>query len=46
MNAENWQAQIDTYDQLDQFQGETPGLGDVMTTEILDATADIRRQVG
>ena len=46
MNPENWQAQIDTYDQLDQFQGNTPTLDEVMTTEILDATADIRKQVG
>ena len=46
MNADNWQAQIDIYDQLDQFQGATPGLGDVMTTEIIEATEEIRRQVG
>ena len=46
MNQENWQAQIDTYDQLDQFQGNTPTLDEVMTTEILDATAEIRKQVG
>ena len=46
MNTDNWQAQIDTYEQLDQFQGSTPGIGDVMTAEILDATEEIRKQVG
>ena len=46
MNADNWQAQIDTYDQLGQFQGTTPGIGDVMTTDILQATEAIRKQVG
>lgn len=46
MNADNWQAQIDTYDQLDQFEGTTPTIDDVMTTEILDATADVRKEVG
>lgn len=46
MNAANWQAQIETYDQLDQFKGTTPGLDDVMTFEILDATEEIRKQVG
>ena len=46
MNADNWQAQIDTYDQLGQFQGTTPTINDVMTSEILDATADVRKEVG
>ncbi len=46
MNAANWQAQIDIYDQLGQFEGMTPALGDVMTTDILAATESIRKQVG
>ena len=46
MNAENWQNQIEIYAGLGQFQGDVPELGDVMTTSILDATSDIRRQVG
>ena len=39
MNPENWQAQIDTYASLEQFEGDTPTVDDVMTTAILDATA-------
>ncbi|MDE2792651.1 MAG: ABC transporter substrate-binding protein [Paracoccaceae bacterium] len=46
MNRENWQAQIDIYSQLEQFQGETPTVDDVMTTEILDATTALRMQIG
>ncbi|MBO6603881.1 ABC transporter substrate-binding protein [Rhodophyticola sp.] len=42
MTEENWQAQIDIYDQLDQFANGAPALDDVMTLEILDATADTR----
>jgi len=46
MNADNWQAQIDTYAALEQFEGDTPTVDDVMTTAILDATADIRKEIG
>lgn len=46
MNRDNWQAQIDAYAGLDQFEGDTPGIDDVMTTAILDATADIRNEIG
>ncbi len=46
MNAENWQAQIDTYSQLDQFQGEIPTIEQVMTQDILQATEGVRKQVG
>jgi len=46
MNAANWEAQIKSYADLKQFQGATPGVGDVMTTAILDASADIRMKVG
>jgi len=46
MNIENWQSQIDTYEQLGQFQGSTPTINDVMTSEILQATEAVRKQVG
>ena len=46
MKAENWQAQIDIYAELEQFKGPTPSLDDVMTTAILDATEETRKQVG
>jgi NitT/TauT family transport system substrate-binding protein len=46
MTRENWQAQIDIYAQLDQFEGEVPTVDEVMTLEILDATKEIRMQVG
>ena len=46
MNAGNWQAQIDTYASLDQFQGETPTVDDVMTLSILEATSDVRMEIG
>ncbi|MCP4381715.1 MAG: ABC transporter substrate-binding protein [Hyphomicrobiales bacterium] len=46
MNRENWAAQIETYASLDQFEGETPTIDDVMTLDILNATADIRKKVG
>ncbi|MDE0111279.1 MAG: ABC transporter substrate-binding protein [Albidovulum sp.] len=46
MNKENWAAQIQTYADLDQFQGDVPTIDDVMTLDILDAIADIRMKVG
>ena len=46
MNPANWQAQIDTYAELEQFKGETPTVDDVMTTEILEATEALRKQIG
>ncbi len=46
MNASNWQAQIDTYASLEQFEGETPSVDDVMTTAVLEATTDIRKEIG
>ncbi len=46
MNRENWQNQIDIYAELGQFQGEVPGLDDVMSMSILEATADARPRVG
>ena len=46
MNRENWQAQVETYASLDQFQGEVPSVDDVMTQDILVATESIRREIG
>lgn len=41
-----WEAQIDLYDQLKQFSAGAPKLDDVVTTAILDATADARPKIG
>ncbi len=46
MATENWQAQIDTYDQLGQFKSAAPKLEDIMTLDILNATADARPKLG
>ncbi|KKX32920.1 ABC transporter substrate-binding protein [Rhizobium sp. LC145] len=46
MTEENWAAQIKTYADLDQFKETVPTVEDVMTLSILEATADIRKQVG
>lgn len=46
MNAENWQAQIDTYADLGQFDGAKPELGDLVDFSILETTADIRPKFG
>lgn len=46
MTKENWQAQIDTYESLDQFKSGAPKVDDVMTLEILEATADTRPKLG
>ena len=46
MTAENWQAQIDTYDRLGQFTNGVPALEDIMTLDILDATSDVRPTFG
>ena len=46
MNPENWQKQIDVYADLEQFKGDTPTVGDVMTTDILAATESVRKQIG
>ena len=46
MNPANWQAQIDSYADLKQFQGETPTIDDVMTADILAATESVRKQIG
>ena len=46
MNPDNWQKQIDVYADLEQFKGDVPSVGDVMTTDILTATEALRKQVG
>ena len=46
MTEENWAAQIKTYADLGQFKETVPTVEDVMTLSVLEATADIRKQVG
>ncbi len=46
MTADNWQAQISTYDNLGQFKNGAPKLEDIMTLDILNATADVRPKHG
>ncbi len=46
MTEENWQAQIDAYANLNQFEGDVPTTNDVMTLDILNATADVRPTFG
>ncbi|WP_267549309.1 ABC transporter substrate-binding protein [Rhizobium rhizogenes] len=46
MNKDNWAAQIKAYADLKQFAGATPTVDDVATMAILDATTDIRKQIG
>ncbi|WP_323766498.1 ABC transporter substrate-binding protein [Marinovum sp.] len=46
MTPENWQAQIDIYDQLGQFENGAPALEDVMTLSVLDATEASRPNYG
>ena len=46
MNRTNWQAQIDVYDRLGQFEGTTPSVDDVMTLSVLDATTTLRKRIG
>ena len=46
MNPDNWQKQIDVYADLEQFKGDVPAVGDVMTTDILAATEALRKQIG
>ena len=46
MNPENWQKQIDVYADLEQFKGDVPTVGDVMTSDILAAIEALRKQIG
>jgi NitT/TauT family transport system substrate-binding protein len=46
MDPAVWQEQIDAYSQLDQFSKRTPKLAEVMTLDVLKATADSRPRLG
>jgi NitT/TauT family transport system substrate-binding protein len=46
MTKENWEAQIKAYADLKQFKGTVPTVDDVASFAILDATTEIRKQVG
>lgn len=46
MDAAVWQQQIDLYASLGQFTKRTPKLSEVMTLDVLKATADARRRIG
>ncbi len=46
MTTENWQEQINTYESLGQFKNGAPKLEDIMTLDILNATADVRPKHG
>ncbi|MEH6579820.1 MAG: ABC transporter substrate-binding protein [Amphritea sp.] len=46
MTRENWQAQISIYDQLGQFKKGAPSVDDIMTTALLEATANDRAKIG
>ncbi|WP_353643203.1 ABC transporter substrate-binding protein [Mesorhizobium sp. WSM2239] len=41
-----WEAQIKLYDELGQFSAGAPALDEVVTTAILEATADARPKIG
>jgi NitT/TauT family transport system substrate-binding protein len=46
MDPAVWQDQIDLYAKLGQFSKRTPGLDEVMTLDVLKATADARPRLG
>ena len=46
MDPAIWQDQIDTYAKLGQFSKRTPKLEEVMTLDILRASADARPKIG
>lgn len=46
MTRENWQAQIDAYAALGQFDGAPPKVDDMMTLSVLEATAADRPKYG
>ena len=46
MDPAIWQDQIDTYAKLGQFSKRTPKLDEVMTLDILTASADARPKIG
>ena len=46
MKTSDWQDQLDIYSKLGQFKQEVPKVDDVMTLDILNATADVRPKFG
>lgn len=46
MTPENWQRQIEIYENLGQFENDPPKLEDIMTMSVLEATADVRPKFG
>mgnify|MGYP006072834183 FL=1 len=46
MTIENWQKQIDIYEKLGQFANGAPAVEDVMTLDVLNATATVRPTIG
>ncbi len=46
MTPENWQRQIQIYENLGQFENDPPKLEDIMTMSVLEATADVRPKFG
>ena len=46
MDPAIWQEQITMWSSLGQFSKRTPSVDEVMTKEILDATADTRPKLG
>ena len=46
MEAANWQAQNDAYNDLGQFSNAAPKLDEIITMEILEATSDVRPKIG
>ncbi len=46
MKTRDWQDQLDIYEKLGQFKGIVPKVDDVMTLDILNATADVRPKFG
>ena len=46
MEPSVWEAQLRTYDELQQFKGPAPKVADVMTESILNTTAGARPKIG
>ncbi|MEP3277697.1 MAG: ABC transporter substrate-binding protein [Stappiaceae bacterium] len=46
MTVDNWKAQIEAYDSLEQFKNDTPKVDDIMTLSVLEATAGVRPKLG
>lgn len=45
MSTDSWQSQLDLWEQMKQFKAAAPKVEDVMTLDILEATADQRPKV-